>query len=763
MDAILSCPLCGSVSTFDPADPSKCPRCGATLQPVPRTNDSSAAEPGVPVSGTATLVRTDTDQTGPVSNLRLPGFEIRGEIGRGGMGIVYRGWQHSVQRHVALKVLPPLLAADPHRLERFHQEARVAASLTDSHVVPVFDVVCSDGVPVLVMPYIEGIDLSRVLRDRQTFRKGEKPRGSLHPWATLNDRDYLAKVLPVLDQLVDAVAVVHQGNVLHRDLKPSNVLVDVRGHVWLADFGLARLVGEESGAGTTPGAMIGTLGYVSPEQADAPENVDRRSDLFALGVTLYQALTLELPFGRKRVHRQTPVPSPPSKLQRLLSRDFDAVILKAIDPDRGQRYQTAAELQADWRNVRQGLLPQVRPHGPIRRMGRWIRRRPFVTAATLLFAVLITLVAVLASRPTDPTVRHEVNVVTEPSGARVALIPFDEFGELDPASAIDPRDERSPLVLPKVKAGRYLVVAEIPGRGFHEVYREVPAAEKPPVGSFEGYTVFADGAIELEKVYIPVKNKLEDEMVRFKGGEFEMGTDTPRYQGAMTVHTRRVAPFFLDRTEVSVRAYAKAGPLALQTVLRRYEAPPKDDRQALVHISFNEAALFAERTGKRLCTEAEYEFAATLGDSREFPWGNTTIELKKIEWGPHAIDGHPFDFVELGGKRVYGLFSNVAEWTDSILWPYDLSYHPRNRAWRASALEQTLRSRVVRGAPLYVIRGGKDPTNDGEKEMLGLGPRYRAFHLDSNQNRATIGFRCARSAAPRFPENLPTPPDGRVP
>ncbi len=753
MATILACPKCGSVSTFSPADPSKCPRCGATLQPLDQTSASAHA-----LSGTATLVKTDTEETGRPSPLpRLPGFDIQGEIGRGGMGIVYRGWQHSVQRPVALKVLPPLLAADPHRLERFRQEARVAAALTDSHVVPVFDVLDADGVPVLVMPLIEGIDLSRVVRDRLAFQKGEKP-ASLHPWATLADRDYLDRVLPVLDQLVGAVAVIQQANVLHRDLKPSNVLIDVRGHAWLADFGLARLASDSSGAGTTPGVMIGTLGYVSPEQADTPEQVDLRSDLFSLGVTLYQALTLEMPFGRNRVQRLTPLPVPPGKRQHLLSRDFDAVILKALEPDREERYKTAAALRDDWQSVREGRLPKARSLSWFGRLGRQLRRNPGPAAALLAIALLIGLLAYFAGR--DPAVYTKVRIVTEPPGARVALIPVDAFGELRPEKAIENRGKFSPLVL-RAPPGSYLVVAALEGHGFHEVYRDVPApnARAAAGESQHGLTFLPDGTAVLPTVLIPAQKGVEKGMARFDGGEFEMGTTDPLSQGGLALHERHVKPFLLDVTEATVGQYRGAFrkpeeahlPAAMQAL---YPKPPDDfDRYPITCVNLAEARQLAEVMGKRLATEEEWEYAAALGGKQEFPWGNDFRPIRRVlavrqNWGPFSVGTPTFD-VTPTTPPVRGLLSNVGELTDSVYWPFDR--HPAKVPWPTDELETHRNLVVLRGIVDFAF---KDKVTEADEEslyQLRLGPRWRSMWPRERKDRM-IGFRCARSVRPRFPD-----------
>ncbi len=181
---------------------------------------------------------------GPAPPIALvPGFEILEEVGRGGMGIVYRALQRNLDdRQVALKFLPPAFASDPTRLRRFRTEASIAANLRDARVVPVYDIREVGGTLVLIMPFVEGRDLSHILADRKKQIQAEGDSGEARlRGSTVEEQDYLASILPLLDQVVAAVAAIHEAGVIHRDIKPSNILVDGRGNIQLTDFGLARL------------------------------------------------------------------------------------------------------------------------------------------------------------------------------------------------------------------------------------------------------------------------------------------------------------------------------------------------------------------------------------------------------------------------------------------------------------------------------------------------------------------------------------------
>jgi serine/threonine-protein kinase len=682
---------------------------------------------------------------------------------------------------VALKVLPSPLASDPCRLERFRHEAQLAAGLFGAHILPVYEVLEVDGVPVLVLPYIPGVDLARIIRDRLTVRQGGH-LAAPHPWATLPDQDYLQQMLPLLDQLVEAVAVLHQADVLHRDIKPSNLLVDQQGHLWLADFGLARL-GEES-QGTLPGHGVGSPGYMSPEQASGVTAVDARSDLFSVGATLYQALTLELPYGRELVRATAAPPVSPRKRQPWLSRDFDAVLLKALEPDRNQRYRSAVELQGDWQRVRQGQLPQARRLGPVRRLARWMRRHRGQVAAGVLMAILLGLLGVLALQGPSPSPSPDpgpnvayrtVHVITKPPGARVVLVPIDEKGELRPEAAKHSnKGQRTSVTLQNVPAGKYLVVAEIPGYGFHEVYRTVPWPHEGKQGGspfpHDSWSEQPNGTIDLEPIRIPapitiqtfqllptlglypgllVPYPITSGMALFEGGQFTMGAVGVGF--AQPPLLRTVDAFYLDQTEVTVAAYfAERG--LLHPALRR---EPPSGSHAISYVTYDEALQFAERVGKRLPDELEYEFAATGGwgsTKLQFPWGDTVQKMFTWPLGPvgPADEQAAFDRTDTE-PPVYGLYSNVGEWTTSWQNPYP-GVNIREGHFPPPGIRDLFpQFRVVRGAPYSVFTApqiGPDP------DKWKTGPCQRQAILRTDMH-PWLGFRCARSVRPRFLDPVP--------
>jgi serine/threonine protein kinase/formylglycine-generating enzyme required for sulfatase activity len=718
------------------------------------------AEPSVAAStdkeGAREITRPGLSLTGPYQEgstadalirrpvegrLRLAGFEILGLLGRGGMGVVYRARQRSLDRDVALKCLPPALAGDPERLERFRNEARLAGSLKGAGVVPVFDVLDGDDGPVLVMQHIDGADLGSILADRQAVAEGA-PAAGRHPWAVLSDVAYLKQILPVLDRLVDALTVLDQNQVIHRDIKPSNVLVERTGHVWLTDFGLARLAGEA--LLTLPGQRLGTSGFMSPEQWDGRADIDSRADLFSVGATLYKALTLQLPYGRGRVAADSPLPSAPSRVQRILSKDFDTVLLKALAPDRADRYQSARDFQEDWHRIRQGHLPRhARPVGRLRRLARQVRRHPWATASMLLLSLLgAALVYALSPLAHDTTVYRTVRLTTEPAGARVVLVPISaDSGEVLAGRAIRPAG-KTPLTLRRVPAGQYLVVAEVPGHGFHEVCRTVPTSGQLTGPQEDWHLTWQEdesGLVTLPTIEIPGKD-ITRGMAFFQGGEFTMGSADLKIRGSLEslvpAHQRQVAPFYLDVTEVTVAAYRKVKGSA-----PTHRGPaPLTDVDAVSGVPFDSAVMYAEKVGKRLPDEAEYELAATDGGKRKYPWGDTPPPQAWI-YAPAGLP--PWDRSGTD-PPVYGLYSGVAEWTMSWLYPYPNSppeFHQNYNDPRFAAIHRS--ARVVRGGPPSVVEGRPDP------EEVSWGPRFRHGY-SRDAMKPGLGFRCARSARPRF-------------
>jgi tRNA A-37 threonylcarbamoyl transferase component Bud32 len=243
-----------------------------------------------------------------------PELQLHSCLGRGGMGVVYRARQVRLDRDVAVKLMSPEVSRDPELARRFEREAKALARLDHAGIVRVHDFGQAAGVCYLVMELVDGPNL-RVLIEQG-----------------LSD----AVASDIVDQLCDALAYAHQQGVVHRDIKPENVLIDRRGRVRVADFGLAKLQADPRGGATRTRRVLGTPQYMAPEQLRDPDSVDQRCDIFAIGVVFYEMLTGQLPVGR--------FPAP-SELGRGNVR-LDEIVLRALESNRERRFQAASEIRA---------------------------------------------------------------------------------------------------------------------------------------------------------------------------------------------------------------------------------------------------------------------------------------------------------------------------------------------------------------------------------------------------------------------------------
>ena len=256
----------------------------------------------------------------------FPHLEILQLLGAGGMGAVFKVRQKELDRIAALKVLPGEMATTPGFAERFLREARLLASLSHPHIVTVYEFGQRDGIYFLLMEFVDGVTLRQALRAEPIKKLSSK------------------ETLGIVGQLCDALQFAHDEGVVHRDIKPENILIDKRGRVKIADFGLARLLGQSPTMPTLTGThqLMGTPAYMAPEQIEGLPGIDHRADIYSMGVVFYELLTGELPLGRF---------SPPSERAETDVR-LDEVVLRTLAREPDRRYQQASEVKTDMETVR---------------------------------------------------------------------------------------------------------------------------------------------------------------------------------------------------------------------------------------------------------------------------------------------------------------------------------------------------------------------------------------------------------------------------
>ena len=347
---------------------------------------------------------------------RIGTYEILGPLGEGGMGVVYRARDRTLNRQVALKVLPPEFALDRDRLARFEREVQAVAALNHPNIVTIYSVETVEGLPCFAMELVEGTTLSQTIR-----RHG------------LN----VSEILKIAVPLADAVSAAHQRGITHRDLKPTNIMVTRDGHLKVLDFGLAKLLEPESAGGlpamppidelTGEGRIIGTVAYMSPEQADG-KPVDHRSDIFSLGIILYELATGEPPFtGDSNLTLLSSIlkdtPSPITAINPSMPHELARIVRHCLAKDPTRRYQTAAdlrneleELQADLASGELGGEDANRLSQPWR---RWLgRARAWwlgVCASALVAALLAWSAARYIGRATPELAVSRFEIGTPPT------------------------------------------------------------------------------------------------------------------------------------------------------------------------------------------------------------------------------------------------------------------------------------------------------------------------------------------------------------
>lgn len=352
-----------------------------TLAPLP---DSSAGPPPLPTPATGAQSPSDTDLGGPATSASdsaiAPGgpcfgrYRVIEELGRGGMGVVYRAWDPDLRRQVAIKTLYREDAGSTEMVQRLLREARMAAGLQHPGIVPVYETGLDGGAPYFVMGFVRGTTLHALLAQSPGL---ERRRG-----------------VELVQSAADIVGWAHARKVIHRDLKPANLMVDEHGQMLVMDFGLARQMGEST-RWTVSGQLLGTPMYMAPEQAAGEwDRIGPASDVWSLGAILYEVLTGRRPFegattGQIFARQAQEDPVPPRQHAPGLAPDLQTICLKALERDPSRRYPDARALADDLGRTLRGEAILARPIGRARRAWRWLSRHQAASVSILAAAITV--------------------------------------------------------------------------------------------------------------------------------------------------------------------------------------------------------------------------------------------------------------------------------------------------------------------------------------------------------------------------------------
>ena len=508
---------------------------------------------------------------------RIGHFQLEERLGAGAVGEVWKAKDLLLERSVTIK-FPRKARLSESEAKRFQKEGQAAAQLQHVGIVAVHEVGRQDALSYIVSDYIEGQDLRHwLMKQRPTTRQAAE----------------------ICAELAEALHHAHQRSVIHRDLKPANVIVDKQGLPHITDFGLAKWDAEDSEL-TLEGDLLGTPAYMSPEQARGEAATsDHRSDIYSLGVLLYELLTGRCPFVgdhasvlNRVIYEQ---PQQPRAIVPSVPRDIETICLKALEKNPSRRYPSSQEMAVDLRRFLRGEAIIARRVGLLERTVRWMRKRPAVVVAGTMGIIAIAAVVgmlIVVQQEYEVQGYRTVLLRSEPPGTKVTFVPLSDQNGKPLLDKIVRAAGRTPLNT-ELEPGTYLTVVVLDDERFHEVLRRVPAMGQSLAGAFDHsrWTIDERGTAILPMVTIPAANvphgmALIDAMTidsKNNNAESEIAGSTPS--------------FYLDPAEVPLREFRRVSRGMVPTDSR---SPQPMSDEWPVSVNYDEVLRIAEKIGKSL-------------------------------------------------------------------------------------------------------------------------------------------------------------------
>ncbi|HJQ71136.1 MAG TPA: bifunctional serine/threonine-protein kinase/formylglycine-generating enzyme family protein [Blastocatellia bacterium] len=642
-------------------------------------------------------------------------YRIEEKIGEGGMGKVYRAVHIHMDNTVAIKILHPHLASDTTALERFRREARAAAHIRHPNAVVVtdFGVAKDSGIAYLVMEFLEGVELRAKIKEQKQL-------------------DY-EESFYIVQQTCSALQAAHAKGIIHRDLKPDNIwlLSSEEGiaRVKVLDFGIAKLKSSaDTGTLTQQGMIVGTPFYMSPEQCKG-EELDARSDIYSLGIILYEMLTGQVPFqastpvGVVLKHANEP-PRPPRELRDNIPVTVQDVILRALKKLPEERQESAIQLAQEFEIALYQGGVELKQLGTKTPQSSFALTNPQMPPSTETYGKETGYARSYEGATVERSIPPEARAsqVVAPPATNPPSLFQNQTGQPSMAGHV-------PTLLPGAQTAgpNRMIIFAVAGAAI--VIALIVGAILLMRGGET--TVPQDANANVATPDTPPKTPVAvpDGMVIVPAGKFTMGYDGSDDQSEKPEHVETMSAFFIDKTEVTVGDYYKF------IKAKNHRAPDTwsqswkngvfregEERLPVAGVTWFDAKEYAEWAGKRLPTEKEWEYAARGSDKRLYPWGNDFDASRG-----NVADSQKSGFAPVGsypaGKSPFGaldMAGNVAEWTDS-----DSFRYPGSQATPK---------------PGKIVRGGSFRAS----KIYAMTTTRTAVLGD--RTLPDVGFRCAKSA-----------------